>query len=1237
MKTHSPLSVVIFGIVAVSVLSAYCSPLTQVPVSGKVIDLKDQGIPDVRIEFIPFESVDILEPRYRVTSDAEGEFRIDSVAVGFYIVTFHAEGYARPFVVQFHSGLPILNKMNDSRRYALPYTRRFLSGLLYETVVIFPDMSDLVFEMRPGMHLAGTVKNREGKPLAGANLIATRESTPGGRWPYAYNTPKVSETKTNENGRFEFTNLRPGKVSLIVSHPDTTVLWPYGFGNSFLMDTTTLSSYNIEVGRRDVEITLLPGRSLSGKVQDKNGEPVKGIEVTAETDKFTGNPLTSATATTDSEGCFVFRHLPCLTVTVHVSQKTNSIHDSVCRERIEEGESDIKNVVLKIPASEVSTQTSAQNINSGYFVDTEFLPLPGLSVYSSDYESGMVLRATTGEDGFFHFDEGLLAPIDIYVGGIPGNRPGMYVPPTKLTGDASKSTKKQDPLTGKTVLSVPIERMDVLNPNSPPTIQVETIPFEKRFQPITGIVRGIQGNPLPDIPVVCLLELSSFDVEKIGGERILSTRTDDQGHFRFDKTLIGLDYRIVAQAVRRNRFVSTMDWIESGTTDPREITLCANSNLIGRAVSDNGTPAEKFTIEMQGKDRDASDYFVTPGGFSFDNEHGEFSIFNISPGLYTMKVFSDMGTAKYGPIEVDEGTDVTGVEISLTQTQSISGTIQGPAGPVKNASLQITFPHFLRFVPTTAALADSVPSRNPVFSDEDGRFVIPNAPNAALQIKISHPDHAGMAFWLNPDEFSVEKNITLTNGGTIAGTVRDVSGQPVTDGGICFYDYSSDYRFQTTLDNKGFFEFHHVPPGEYSVEYLDKSDLRMKGFMFGIGSGMSYDLEKLSRKVPGVRCEVKEGETTRIKMQSGFGSIVGQVTYKGQPVENAEITGETDEHGLSGYRLSATRTDREGRYRFDRIPAWDWTIHCRAGIPSSSEGKLVASKKGRVCLQPGQEVICDFEVLPTRIFGRAYIRETGEPLAERMIFIDRNAGFVRYPIMVRTDKDGNYSIDGCDPGLHLLEVEGPEKCARFQESVELTDSEPIRKLDLALTTQFGRIVGDTVERSTSQPVEMTSVRCVDMNNADLQAVYPLHTAVSGKDALYRMDHIAPGYYLCVARADQKGLAVAVQPDIVVEPDRATNVEFQLKKGSLVGFVFCDDRGRRMAPKDARSLEVRLTRDNEWTIPGSIFLSDGVVGGILLEPGNYTVTAWLNPEKKVEKKFQVKDVDPPRAFHIVVPR
>ncbi|HPO10435.1 MAG TPA: carboxypeptidase-like regulatory domain-containing protein, partial [bacterium] len=92
MKTHSPLSVVIFGIVAVSVLSAYCSPLTQVPVSGKVIDLKDQGIPDVRIEFIPFESVDILEPRYRVTSDAEGEFRIDSAAVGCYAVTFHAEG-----------------------------------------------------------------------------------------------------------------------------------------------------------------------------------------------------------------------------------------------------------------------------------------------------------------------------------------------------------------------------------------------------------------------------------------------------------------------------------------------------------------------------------------------------------------------------------------------------------------------------------------------------------------------------------------------------------------------------------------------------------------------------------------------------------------------------------------------------------------------------------------------------------------------------------------------------------------------------------------------------------------------------------------------------------------------------------------------------------------------------------------------------------------------------------------
>ncbi|HEY1533843.1 MAG TPA: carboxypeptidase regulatory-like domain-containing protein [Polyangiaceae bacterium] len=98
---------------------------------------------------------------------------------------------------------------------------------------------------------------------------------------------------TNRGGQFTARPITPGRVRVIVRHPD------YVEGTSEL---TTVAAG----GEAQVKIVLLKGGSLEGRVADERDQPLAGVEV----ELSSPNATRTESATTASDGSFAFAAVP---------------------------------------------------------------------------------------------------------------------------------------------------------------------------------------------------------------------------------------------------------------------------------------------------------------------------------------------------------------------------------------------------------------------------------------------------------------------------------------------------------------------------------------------------------------------------------------------------------------------------------------------------------------------------------------------------------------------------------------------------------------------------------------------------------------------------------------------------------------------------------------------------------------------------------------------------------------
>ncbi len=237
-----------------------------------------------------------FQPVGRAMTDDRGEYRIYGLPPGYYYLnaagsapgkTYPSTFYPTPRPVEDAAALQV--KAGDE----IPVNFTLQPQQPVSAAVAQPSTAA---EANPAS-IAGRVVSSEGTPLAQATVSLLWNG--GGR------TERKS-TVTDEDGRFEFTSLKPGVCLLGARKTGYTGL--DGFVNSIRQQLT--AGQHAE----GVVLKLYGAAAISGRVVDENGEAMEGTAVSAyEQDtsgRITQNPSLPHDATTDDRGEFRIHSLP---------------------------------------------------------------------------------------------------------------------------------------------------------------------------------------------------------------------------------------------------------------------------------------------------------------------------------------------------------------------------------------------------------------------------------------------------------------------------------------------------------------------------------------------------------------------------------------------------------------------------------------------------------------------------------------------------------------------------------------------------------------------------------------------------------------------------------------------------------------------------------------------------------------------------------------------------------------
>lgn len=336
-----------------------------------------------------------------------------------------------------------------------------------------------------------------------------------------------------------------------------------------------------------------------------------------------------------------------------------------------------------------------------------------------------------------------------------------------------------------------------------------------------------------------------------------------------------------------------------GAHDLGELRLEAGSSIDVRVVDDLGEPVASASVAMSVQRE--TPYF-TQRAVACADADGRAALTGIGATQVRLHVTASGHRAWSGMVSVSDGDEpAPAVTVALERTATVRGTVVSPDGA----------PLFGVEVTTTRESDEWRPSGARGDSLPDGSFVVSEMPPGMallLQFRgMGRPVHVVPIDPLTPGEERDLGALTLPNGMTVTGEVRDDAGAPVEGAAITVSETVLNPLALTNMrtqwarsDSAGAFTLEGLGAGKvsftcYHPDYLEAPPL---DFTIDAAGGDRVDFV-LVRGVP-------------------YEAIV--VNEAGEPVEGAQILLRGPSDGRAWISSGDLRTDAAGRFREEKAP-----------------------------------------------------------------------------------------------------------------------------------------------------------------------------------------------------------------------------------------------------------------------------------------------------------------------------
>jgi protocatechuate 3,4-dioxygenase beta subunit len=623
-----------------------------------------------------------------------------------------------------------------------------------------------------------------------------------------------------------------------------------------------------------------------------------------------------------------------------------------------------------------------------------------------------------------------------------------------------------------------------------------------------------------------------------------------------------------------------------GVTTPTsdlEVTVAGTGRVTGRAVdAQAGAPLTDFQVSYE-PDRGGGAMRALailragggqPGGvgqpIDVHNDEGAFALEDVPAGTWSVVVTAKgYQLARTSGVVVEEGGVAENVEVRVARGVLAKGHVADAQSGAAVANASVTFAAAGPPAGRIQALTEAADSA--LTTDADGRFEAEGLAPGTHTVHVTHPDYsdATQSFEVQAEGASVE--IRMTQGGVLAGMVASDTGAPVPGatvrlgeagtGGGGFGPMGSSQP--TLTDGNGRFGFNHLSAGRYTLSASS-------------GSHTSSPLEVVLQAG-------QSQESIALRLQIGF-TIQGTVSGLAP-----ELMSGTTVAALGPDQYSqSTRVGADGRYEFDNVPAGAVTLR---GIASDPSGSMRSVTK-QVTVSGDQPILTADLVFNQGYTLSGHVTQGDQPVAGAMVSAALQGGGGRQASS-RTDDAGGYSLVGLQEGTYTVNatsnLAGGGAFRRL--TVELTSDQ---NLDLAFPS--AKIGGQVVDADRKTPVPDAMVTAA---GAELQR--PATTDSNGR---FSFTNIDPGSYTLTTskpdyRVDKRSVTAADQGTdaLVVELTREAGMGVKVQDG-LYGL-----------PLHSVMVRVLDTQSAPVYGPASIALDDNGEGEIpSLPPGTYTVVA-----------------------------